>query len=367
MPSVKELKKILEPINEKVKGYHQFREENGVIDSDESGYKVLLQVSDNEPIVLSKPSLALFYGDSVLYEQEVKDIKEQRYLEILRNDIFHRNRRNFEEMMAVYKANRLTPFVGAGASISAGLSSWRTYLEDIAKEEGLAEDYVNSKLDSNEYEELLEEVAAKGAVGQFEFYFHQDFDHANEEDCCLWIFPEIFTQSIITTNFDRVIEDCYSRQGLAITEKVLGLRDASSFLKALKIGRRYLLKLHGNIDDSQYRVFTSSEYKLAYSKKDKVDFDYPIPTLLKEIYLHHSLVFIGCSLEQDRTVETFKKLTEVYGHREMADHYAIIEAPGDPCKLREREEILRECNIKPIWFECGEYNKVDEILSLFRS
>lgn len=366
MADAVKIKADIEPLLESLERYHDFQAENATLDDDESGFSVYFQKGDDDPVELAKPSLALFHGDPTLYNQESERIRLDRLADVLNTKMFPRNKQNFEDLLKVQRANKITPFIGAGASISAGCQSWHRYLENKAKEVGLTEEVINSHLESNQLEDLLDLILKQPHGAAFDFYFQQDFAHADPEASYVWNFPDIFNACVITTNFDRVIEECYARQGKSFTEKTVGLNNPHTFIKAITRGDRYLLKLHGNIDNPEHRVFTKAEYQRAYSDDNEqlVDMSYPLPKMLAHLYRSHSFLFIGCSLDIDRTVKAFELILEQEQRNEVADHYAIIEKPEDDDDFRALEQRLMFCNIKPIWFDFKQFEKIDEILGL---
>lgn len=362
------VKEAILPLLESLQVYHQYKQENDILDNDESGYSIYFQRdSESETVSLMKPSLALFHGDKVLYEQECKRLRKERLDALLCSEIFPRNKNNYTELLTAIKANKITPFVGAGSSVSAGCQSWPSYLSNKAKEVDLSDDIVMSMLENCQYEELLDLIISQPRGTSFDFYFQQDFEYAEPEKSFSWVLPELFNGCIITTNFDRVIEDCYAKQGAQFKEKCEGLNNPNNFIKAITRGDHYLLKLHGNIDRPEFRVFKKSEYQLAYSHLDSdvdgVNMSSPIPILLSHLYRSHSLLFLGCSLSVDRTMKTFEKvLQDELLRPKVADHYAIVEQPDDIQKFNALDMQLQRCNIKPIWYECGHHEKVLDIL-----
>lgn len=363
------IKNDIAPLLEAVEKYHDYNHENELLDSEESNFTVCFQKGEEAPVYLAKPSLALFHGDPNLYEQEGRQLRLEKFAEVLEPEKFPRNQSNFNDLLKVQRANKITPFIGAGASISAGCQSWSNYLENKAKEVNVEEGVIEEHLNQNKFEDLLELIKAQPNGQAFDFYFQQDFEHADPESSYVWNFPELFNGCVITTNFDRVIEDCFQRQGAAFTEKTVGLNNPHTFIKAITRGERYLLKLHGNIDNPEHRVFTKEEYQRAYSTNDElVDMSFPLPQLLTHLYRSHSFLFVGCSLEIDRTVKTFELIFEQpdEDRSKIADHFAIIECPDDQDQFQELEQRLMRCNIKPIWFENGSFEKVDEIIDLLK-
>ena len=366
MVNAVKIKDQISPLLDGLEKYLEHSTENEILDDEESNFSVYFQVNNEEPIALAKPSLALFHGDHLLYKQESERIRLNRFAEVLNTEAFPRNKLNFNELLKAQRANKITPFIGAGASISAGCTSWHRYLETKANEVGVDENEIKNHLEEGKLEELLDLILSQPRGDAFEFYFMQDFAHADPERSYVWNFPDLFNSCVVTTNFDRVIEECYAKQGKSFTEKTVGLNEQHTFIKAITRGDKYLLKLHGNIDNPEFRVFTKAEYKRAYSRNEDqlVDMEYPLPKMLSHLYRSHSFLFIGCSLDIDRTVKTFEMIFEHEDRKKVADHYAIIEKPENEDDFNELDQRLMYCNIKPIWFDYQQYEKVEEIISL---
>jgi hypothetical protein len=85
-----------------------------------------------------------------------------------------------------------------------------------------------------------------------------------------------------------------------------------------------------------------AEYAAAYE---------PGSTIREELtllYRSNSLLFLGCSLGGDRTVQL---VAEVAGSdANMPKHYAFLECPPTDRKRVERENWLTKRGIYPIWY-----------------
>ena len=368
MPNPESIQDKVRPILAAVEEYNINSRENSALDEDESNYQLNLEMPNGKTISLDKPSLALFHSDRSLYQQEIFRLKEKDENETLTASSYRRNKQTFEDLVEVTKQNKITPFIGAGVSISAGLLSWRSYLEQQAQDAGFPQATIKEYLDTGKYEELLEKVATSEHGGSFEFYFIQDFENANIQDSLAWLLPDLFDGCVITTNFDKVIEDSYNIHSKYFRSTQNGLGEPDAFIKALTLGKRSLLKLHGTLDTPSHRVFRQTEYDKAYTNNltDKVSPTAPIPSLLRRVYRNHPLLFIGCSLLFDRTVDSFKEIVSTDNTSRLADHFAIVEAPEDEESFREKNNLLMECNIKPIWYEYGQHEKIGKILSLLK-
>ena len=62
----------------------------------------------------------------------------------------------------------------------------------------------------------------------------------------------------------------------------------------------------------------------------------------------HSLLFVGCSLNPDRTVGLLAEVAKL--DPGMPKHYAFLQYPNNSDVLREREHFLIERDIFPIWY-----------------
>jgi hypothetical protein len=344
--------------------YFESRSEiNQVVNDDDNPVEVFMRKGDDETI-LSNPSRALYYGDRGLYEEEVSQITDEQISSVLNFADFPRNKRNFEELKETIQDGIVIPFIGAGLSISAGCPTWESFLTDLMREHDITSDDAKALLTAGDYERLMSLVIEKSPQGSFEQYFAQDFRHKNITATPCTLLPRLFDKCAITTNFDLVTEEAYEIEGLPFSSKAVGLHDEFTFLTSVPKGKRCLLKLHGNINNHNHRVLTHEEYEEAYGDDGLISFNNHIPKLLKRIYLSYSLFFIGCSMNVDRTVQTFKKIVEDETAQKVPEHYALLEAPEDDDDYQALKQRMTACNIKPIWYPSGEHQLVEELLTL---
>jgi hypothetical protein len=344
--------------------YFESRSEiNDVVNDDENPVEVFMRKGGEETI-LSNPSRALYYGDRGLYEEEVRQITDDQISSVLNIDDFPRNKGNFEELKETIQGGVVIPFIGAGLSIRAGCPTWECFLSDLMKEHGINSEQSQDLLAAGDYERLMSLVIDESDPGAFELYFAQDFKHKDITATPCTLLPRLFDKCAITTNFDLVVDKAYEIGGMPFSSAAVGQHDEFTFLTSVPKGKRCILKLHGNIDNHNYRVLTHEEYEKAYGNNGIISFNNHIPRLLKRIYLSYSLFFIGCSMSIDRTVQTFEKIVQEETARKVPDHYALLEAPEDEDTFQALKQRMTACNIKPIWYPNGEHQLVDEMLSL---
>lgn len=173
--------------------------------------------------------------------------------------------------------------------------------------------------------------------------------------------PEISHSCVITTNFDKVLEKVFEFSKKPFEGFMLGAQQNNKFVTDLIKGDRCILKLHGSVGEEKTYVFTKSQYDKVYGAK--LSFKKELPKTLRQIFISHSLLFVGCSLEQDRTLELFQEVKKE-GQFEIPQHYAILPQPLSHSDKRKKENYLREINIKTIWYPTNKHDFVEKILKL---
>ena len=252
----------------------------------------------------------------------------------------------------------ITTFVGAGLSVPFRFPSWRNFLVDQAHS-GELRAGVTQLLDSGDYEGAAERLVS--AVGDDVFHaavrdtFAPDaLPFEPPEAGSYWI-PSVGRGPVITTNFDRVLERCFERAGQALRpEDVIVGIELDPIRDAVVKQQRVLIKLHGDAGDRRDRVFTKSDYETRYGA------EHPLQRVIRMLS-SRSLLFVGCSLKQDRTVrvlEDFKK--EQRGA--VPSYFALLEVPSTaPDTLHRRRELDR-ASIIPLWFPRDGFGFIRHVL-----
>lgn len=132
--------------------------------------------------------------------------------------------------------------------------------------------------------------------------------------------------------------------------------------------RATIVKLHGDIRTAGKCILSKSQYDQAYGD-GVIDMTRPIPRLLEYHYKNSSLLFLGCSLNSDRTVQVFRAIKEDIGDRDIVipQHFVIEQAPETEAELVARNEYLLRLGITGIWFEKGQFQYVEDMLRLARN
>jgi hypothetical protein len=350
---------------EELAGVGKNRRFDEVLDAEEdTGIEVVCRLAGKE-IPLAKPSRAFYFGDRELYLQEAKRFDQGERSRILNTDQFPENAQVLDELKRACERGFVIPFVGAGMSKGAGLPEWKDYLLDLCGKVKLSKDSVRERLeDGGDYEGVMNDIIEGMKLNLFERNFERTFKIPDIIEGPVAALPQLFDGVVITTNFDRVLEKAYENCSVPFTEKVTGLGRTNAFFRSIPAGERYLMKLHGNVDNAAERVLSRSEYAKAYGDSGDIDLDRPLPKTLRRLFMSYSLLFLGCSLSADRTLATFTKVAQLEGPDSLPHHYALLPCPPDEAKRQTMDQRLADAHITPLWYPDGEHEHVEEILGL---
>ena len=298
------------------------------------------------------------YDDELSYWKEEK---KHNLLKLAKEALDYRsNKQRFDKLIDIVYNEKIVPFIGAGLSIPCGTPGWRTFLLQLSKMAEIDCAETEKRLDNGDYEELAEELIYKLGVPAFNEKFDNEFTMSKKMRGSVILIPELTRGSVITTNFDRILERAFQNADCQFQDVITGNQE-SEFIGKMVEGTPQLLKLHGNISWTPSRVLTKSEYRDAYGS-EKIDFNRPLPKLLSRVFAHNCLLFLGCSLGDDRTMNLFHDVVTKFD--DLPNHYAIAERPEDDNNIFEREKFLNDRMIFPIWYPHGQHEHVEAFLTL---
>lgn len=272
--------------------------------------------------------------------------------QILKNDNL---KGRFSKLQELYQTNSLVPFVGAGMSVPTGYKSWTAFLYQLHAETNIPRHEFETLLTHGKYEEAAEALAQDLTPREFAERLENAFPPPKDIEGPVQLLPHYFDGLVVTTNFDEVLEVCFEDSEKRFDSILCG-PDPRLLRKHLSRGKRVLMKLHGSVDDDRNRILTSSEYNRYYDEANTLDFCLACLT-------DSPLLFLGCSLFTDRTLQTMKKLTQAPTAIDPVRHYAFLPHPGKG-QERNRTRFLAEANIFPIWYDLNEYGHDEAIEAL---
>lgn len=349
--------------------YEHFADFNEWLDGEE-GQAVRVEYGVD---ALPQPSKALFSGDRSSYDGAFQAFRKQRRHEALGEawfqeqlgdgHWFQRNVDHFIQLVDLMVAGAVVPFVGAGISASAGFSSWKDHLRHQGKTAHIAAERIEALLAGGAYETVLEEIEAIRGREVFIQEIRDEFSRNLTIPDVVWRISELFTDTVITTNYDRLLEQSFETGEAGRVQVINGL----NALEQPDPKKITVIKLHGDIREPKRCILSKNQYDEAYGN-GSLNMHKPIPKLLAYHYKNSSLLFLGCSLINDRTVQVFRKIREGMGEEEETkQHFSIEQVPESPEEIARRNAELAKLGITPIWFEKGRYELVESLLSLAKN
>lgn len=319
---------------------------------------------------VSWPSKALFAGDKEAYDQVFKAYRDQKRREVLSSEYiqntfgddhwFERNELRFDQLVSCLKEETVVPFVGAGVSVAGGFPTWKDHLRKQGKTAGIAAAVIEALLAKGEYEAIIEAIETMRGAETFAQEIRDAFSKAGKLEAITLRITELFKDTLITTNYDRLLEQAFD-VGPGEEVQVINSTNAMTPRDPAKIA---IIKLHGDVRLPGTCILGKRQYDQAYGETS-LDLTRPVPRLLQYHYTTSNLLFIGCSLNNDRTIQVFRAVKEnqrAKGIIDLPQHFSIEQAPEAVAELTTRNAGLLKLGITPIWFPRGEYAKVEAIL-----
>ena len=256
---------------------------------------------------------------------------------------------------------KLVPFIGAGLTNFA-YYSWPKALETLSRKltdsvsVQKVTDLINSKnfLDAAQLLEefrtpanLVRDIAGLFSADKLEQVRGQ---LPNEP---ISLLPYLFPELVLTTNFDETLETVYRESGHPF--QTVFLPGHPELLRQLMRQGNVcgLFKLHGTVTGEllEYEkiVLTRAQYDRHYGKRS------PLTHELKAGFKNRIMFFLGCSLENDRTMDLLQDVIQPGD-----TYYTIIN-----CAFSERDKKIRQLgskHIRAILYEEDRHEAVRVIL-----
>jgi len=349
--------------------YQYYTDFNDWLDGEEEGHSLR---EENGIASLSQPSKALYAGDKEAYDQAFQQHRKERRHETLSETYlkeqcgdshwFERNCDRFEQLLKCIEAGNIVPFVGAGISVSGGFPSWEAHLREQGKTADIPVDHIEALLADGQYEQVIEEIEQSRGREVFTQEVRDVFSRTGSIPDVIWRVSELFSDTLITTNYDRLIEQAFDT-GTETPYQIINGLDAMHSPDQNKVT---IVKLHGDIKSPTQCILSKKQYDQAYGN-NQLDMTQPIPKLLSYYYKNSSLLFLGCSLHKDRTLQVFEAVKKQHGDTEMPQHFSIEQAPETAQGLADRNAYLARLGITAIWFEKERFDFIESLLRVTKN
>jgi hypothetical protein len=318
---------------------------------------------------LTQPSKALYAGDLEAYKQAFKQYRIDRKNKVLKfsvdevsdNHWYDRNCDRFDQLVDTMQENTVVPFIGAGISVGGGFPTWENHLRQQSRTAGINKEYTEELISNGQFEVVIDEIEKKRGRNVFVQEIRDVFSRTGEITGITLLLPELFSDTVITTNYDRLIEQVYDSGEVSAFQVIEGM----NALDKAQSDRVTIHKLHGSVKNPANCIISKNQYDLAYGVNE-IDLTLPIPKLLSYFFWNSSLLFLGCSLNNDRTVRVFQEVNKLENDF-RPQHFSIEQAPKSEEELAWRNEYLLNIGITPIWFERECFDFIEGILRLAKN
>jgi hypothetical protein len=252
-------------------------------------------------------------------------------------------------------------FVGAGLSTPFGFPTWTQFLRALGSEAHLINE-IEGLINTGEYEQAAESLCntlSMAFENRVKTTFGEHIVLDMRTSSAVSYLPKLVDGPIITTNFDHVIEEVFKESGRMIEKRYWGKQIAhwsdTSFLKTF-----CLIKLHGDAEDLSDRVLTRSEYDEYYGI-EPFDPNKLHAKVLLEVFQSRMVLFVGCSLVQDRIMKILAHCAGTTLRNTSKRHIAIVEKPTAIEQYEERKRMLEGMAILPLWYTEGDHKAVETL------
>ena len=250
----------------------------------------------------------------------------------------------YSELKQAVSRGRVLPFVGSGMSVPSGLPAWWDLLIAIAGQVSGEIASIEALLQKGAFETAVDAILAATNRKLFNERIEHALrlDDANVIVGAARLLPILFPNLVISTNLDPLLERLYEACDASF-EAVLTGAELASFRKLNASGARILVKLHGDHQKPSTRVLTCAEYDGAYGPAGVAKAE------LSNLYRNNTLLFLGCSLLGDRTLEAIKEAADE--DSDAPKHFSFSSLPESRPDQIARENFLTSRGIFPIWYD----------------
>ena len=165
-------------------------------------------------------------------------------------------------------------------------------------------------MDDGQYETIIEEIETKRGRDVFTQEIRDVFSRLGTVRETLCQITGLFTDTVITTNYDRLIEQAYET---IIDKNAILIINGMDESAQPATNQLSIIKLHGDIQNPAKCILSKNQYDEAYGV-DTLDMKRPIPKRLSDHFKNSNLLFLGCSLNNDLSNGIEKFPVKLYGY-----------------------------------------------------
>lgn len=276
----------------------------------------------------------------------------------------------------------VVPLVGAGLSQNVVKDdeerylSWEELLRKCAERLGSVNKTIIERYIKNaQYEDAAQEIVniiGKGGLLSFikRQYDPSKIDPEKMKDNPITVFPHLFDNLILTTNYDKVIEYAYGK--VKPLEILLPTARKRDFVDVIRKKKKtcVLYKFHGDIEKGlEDIILTKDSYNQNYGLRSvrggNNETETELVRNLSFCLLAHPILFLGCGLKSDRIMDLLVQNKEVH-------HFAFVACGASDlndfkeadaaCEAIKKNAELDKKNIRAIFYPRYDRGCVKRIL-----
>lgn len=329
---------------------------------------------DDVEFVLGDRRIVFRHGQEVVVEDQNRSQDSEPvdiggfYTQIGLPDLIAReNQTTFDLLVQQLRSPMgVVPFVGAGLSAPFGFPQWSKFLTDASEFHGRPEQVLDlvAKGDYIQAATLLWDESADRFQRRVASAFGMDVSPEQTHTAAVGLLPALGSGPVITTNFDHVLETAFRAAGSPF-DNILTGPQPDNLIGAMHRNEHVLIKMHGDASDRSARVFTGREYGVQYaqapesSESRSQERPATISQLARILFTNRPLLFLGCSLDRDRTLDV---LRDIKKDLPGLNHYAILAASFGINRHRKRRVELDAYGVSPLWYYPGDFFRITSLL-----
>ena len=158
------------------------------------------------------------------------------------------NRDRYFDLKDAFNRQQVVPFVGSGMSVPSGKPAWSDFLRGIGKFASSDISAIDQLVSESSFEEAADLIASLTNTRLFAERIEHDLRLSDKAaiDGPIALLPELFTNLVVTTNLDDVLEGVYEICDMSFGRVINGT-NLGNYRQLKGPKEKILLRLHGDM------------------------------------------------------------------------------------------------------------------------